>query len=78
MSESETGSSLLKEDHTKKRHWYKASHPIEPYAFRDFQRGLVGYSKKQKYQVYQYIGHFTYVEACIRAKKHNAIRKDYK
>lgn len=38
---------MIKEDFTKKRHWYKTSQPIEPYAFRDFEKGLVGYARKQ-------------------------------
>lgn len=37
-------------------HWYKSEQPIEPYVFRDIDKGLVGYKEKQAYPDHQYLG----------------------
>lgn len=54
---------------TPKLLWYKATHPIEPYVFRDMDKAIVGYEKKQFYPEYQYIGNGTYEEIAERKLK---------
>lgn len=54
---------------TPKLFWYKATHPIEPYVFRDMDKAIVGYEKKQFYPEYQYIGNGTYEEIAERKLK---------